>query len=46
MSDNKKAIYLKDYIFKAYLEYTMAVVTDRAVPSVMDGLKPVQLRIL
>lgn len=46
MSDNKKSIYLKDYIFKAYLEYTMAVVTDRAVPSVMDGLKPVQLRIL
>lgn len=46
MSDNKKSVYLKDYIYKAYLEYTMAVVTDRAVPSVKDGLKPVQMRIL
>lgn len=46
MSDNKKSVYLKDYLYKAYLEYTMAVVTDRAVPSVKDGLKPVQMRIL
>lgn len=30
----------------AYLEYAMAVITDRALPDVRDGLKPVQRRIL
>ncbi len=31
---------------KAYLDYSMYVVLDRALPSVADGLKPVQRRIV
>lgn len=31
---------------KAYLDYSMYVILDRALPSVADGLKPVQRRIL
>lgn len=37
---------LKDFAEKAYLDYSMAVVLDRAVPHLADGLKPVQRRIL
>jgi topoisomerase-4 subunit A len=31
---------------KAYLDYSMYVILDRALPSVADGLKPVQRRIV
>lgn len=31
---------------KAYLDYSMYVVLDRALPSIADGLKPVQRRIV
>ncbi len=31
---------------KAYLEYSMYVILDRALPNIGDGLKPVQRRIL
>ena len=31
---------------KAYLDYSMYVILDRALPSIADGLKPVQRRIL
>ena len=34
------------YAEKAYLEYSMYVILDRALPFVGDGLKPVQRRIL
>ena len=37
---------LKDYAEKAYLDYSMYVVLDRALPHVGDGLKPVQRRIV
>ena len=37
---------LKDYAEKAYLDYSMYVVLDRALPFVGDGLKPVQRRII
>jgi len=37
---------LKDYAEKAYLDYSMYVVLDRALPNVGDGLKPVQRRIV
>ena len=37
---------LKDYAEKAYLDYSMYVVLDRALPHVGDGLKPVQRRII
>ncbi|HEX3111380.1 MAG TPA: DNA gyrase subunit A, partial [Thermoanaerobaculia bacterium] len=31
---------------KAYLDYSMYVILDRALPHVADGLKPVQRRII
>ena len=31
---------------KAYLDYAMSVIVSRALPSVEDGMKPVQRRIL
>ncbi len=31
---------------KAYLDYAMSVIVDRALPAIEDGLKPVQRRIL
>jgi topoisomerase-4 subunit A len=31
---------------KAYLDYSMYVILDRALPRVADGLKPVQRRIV
>ncbi len=37
---------LREYAEKAYLDYSMYVVLDRALPFVGDGLKPVQRRIL
>jgi topoisomerase-4 subunit A len=37
---------LKDYAERAYLDYSMYVVLDRALPHVGDGLKPVQRRII
>ena len=37
---------LKDYTEKAYLDYSMYVILDRALPSIGDGLKPVQRRII
>ena len=37
---------LKDYAEKAYLDYSMYVVLDRALPHLGDGLKPVQRRIV
>ena len=37
---------LKTFSEKAYLDYSMYVITDRALPHVADGLKPVQRRIV
>ena len=31
---------------KSYIDYSMSVITARALPDVRDGLKPVQRRIL
>ena len=39
-------IALKDYSEKAYLDYSMYVILDRALPHIGDGLKPVQRRIV
>lgn len=33
-------------IKKRYLDYSVSVITDRALPDLLDGLKPVQRRIL
>lgn len=37
---------LKQFSEKAYLDYSMYVILDRALPHVGDGLKPVQRRII
>jgi len=37
---------LSEYAERAYLDYSMYVVLDRALPFVGDGLKPVQRRII
>lgn len=37
---------LKEYAEKAYLNYSMYVILDRALPQIGDGLKPVQRRII
>lgn len=35
-----------DEIGQSYIDYALSVITDRALPDVRDGLKPVQRRIL
>jgi topoisomerase IV subunit A len=37
---------LKSFAERAYLDYSMYVILDRALPSLSDGLKPVQRRII
>ena len=39
-------ILLREYAERAYLDYSMYVVLDRALPFIGDGLKPVQRRII
>ena len=40
------SIPLREFAERAYLEYSMYVVLDRALPNIGDGLKPVQRRII
>ncbi|GAB4267988.1 MAG: DNA topoisomerase IV subunit A [Methylomicrobium sp.] len=44
--ENFEQLPLKDFTEKAYLDYSMYVILDRALPHVGDGLKPVQRRIV
>ncbi|MFM7784016.1 MAG: DNA topoisomerase IV subunit A, partial [Gammaproteobacteria bacterium] len=37
---------IRDYTERAYLNYAMYVILDRALPHIGDGLKPVQRRII
>ena len=37
---------LSEFVEKAYLDYSMYVILDRALPFIGDGLKPVQRRII
>jgi len=37
---------VKDFTERAYLDYSMYVILDRALPHIGDGLKPVQRRII
>ena len=46
MADDFEKIALRDYTEKAYLDYSMYVILDRALPHIGDGLKPVQRRIV
>ncbi|MDS4026904.1 MAG: DNA topoisomerase IV subunit A [Candidatus Contendobacter sp.] len=45
-SDNAERLPLKIFTEKAYLDYSMYVILDRALPHIGDGLKPVQRRIV
>lgn len=44
--DGVEQIALRSYTQQAYLNYSMYVINDRALPSIGDGLKPVQRRIV
>jgi topoisomerase IV subunit A len=44
--DASERIELREYTEKAYLDYSMYVILDRALPHIGDGLKPVQRRIV
>ncbi|MEZ5489793.1 MAG: DNA topoisomerase IV subunit A [Gammaproteobacteria bacterium] len=44
--DGQEQISLKQYSQQAYLNYSMYVINDRALPHIADGLKPVQRRIV
>ena len=45
-SNGAEIIPLRQFARKAYLDYSMYVVLDRALPFIGDGLKPVQRRIV
>ncbi len=46
LQEADERISLKEYTEKAYLDYSMYVILDRALPHIGDGLKPVQRRIV
>ena len=46
VQDNFERLPLKEFAEKAYLDYSMYVILDRALPHIADGLKPVQRRIV
>jgi len=41
-----ESLLLREYTESAYLNYSMYVINDRALPNIGDGLKPVQRRII
>ena len=45
-TDGIERMPLRQYTEKAYLDYSMYVINDRALPHISDGLKPVQRRII
>ena len=44
--DGIEELPLREFTEKAYLDYSMYVIMDRALPHIGDGLKPVQRRIV
>ncbi|STW27223.1 Topoisomerase IV subunit A [Klebsiella michiganensis] len=46
MSDMAERLALHEFTENAYLNYSMYVIMDRALPFIGDGLKPVQRRIV
>src|SRR3569623_3425347 len=44
--DDIERLPLKAFTEKAYLDYSMYVILDRALPHIGEGLKPVQRRIV
>ena len=45
-NDHVKQIDIVDEMSESYLNYSMSVIVSRALPDVMDGLKPVHRRVL
>ena len=47
-SDGEKliSVFIEDEMRKSYLDYSMSMITARALPDVRDGLKPVHRRVL
>lgn len=45
-NDATEKVAMREYTEKAYLDYSMYVILDRALPHIGDGLKPVQRRIV
>ena len=41
-----KPVNMTKEVKKAFLEYSMSVITERAIPSVIDSFKPVQRKII
>ena len=46
INDSAERIQLAEFAEKAYRDYAMYVILDRALPHIGDGLKPVQRRII
>ena len=46
MAEQILKVEYSDIMQKSYIDYSMSVITDRAVPDIRDGLKPVQRRVL
>ncbi|MBS9781589.1 MAG: DNA topoisomerase IV subunit A [Gammaproteobacteria bacterium] len=44
--NNVETLPIDDFVEKSYLDYSMYVILDRALPHIGDGLKPVQRRII
>ena len=44
--DIKNDVFIEDEMKKSYLDYSMSMITARALPDVRDGLKPVHRRVL
>ncbi len=42
----KDFVLIEDEMKKSYLDYSMSMITARALPDVRDGLKPVHRRVL
>lgn len=45
-ASNDEQLSMRQFTRKSYLDYSMYVILDRALPSLADGLKPVQRRII
>lgn len=43
---NLETLAIRHFVEKSYLDYSMYVILDRALPHIADGLKPVQRRII
>lgn len=46
MNDNIVLTPVVEEVEQSFLDYSLSVITDRAIPAVEDGLKPVMRRIL